>query len=889
MDETLSRLQVVLSANSRELETAMSKAEKATASATNRMKAGLDSVENALRKVGKVALAAISVKALTDFGKACVELGSDLDEVQNVVNVTFEGLSDKVDGFAKSAAKSFGLSELSAKQYASTMGSMLKSMGLSVDEAYDMSTSLAGLAGDMASFYNIDADTAFQKLRSGISGETEPLKQLGINMSQANLEAYALSKGITQAYQSMDQAQQAVLRYNYLLEATSDAQGDFARTSDGWANQVRILSLQFDSLKASIGQGLIMALTPVLKVINDVVAGLVKLGNQFKLLMADITGTDISASSFAPALEESGTALADMAEQADGAGQAVADSMDEAGDAVERFLFGFDEIHKVGGSQKDSLFDTSSIESLEDSDSIIPVVQNLQKSTDNEAESVGTLNKAFSTLSDSLRPVVNRMQELSGQFRGGFFDGLGGTNIRSRVDGIVESVRGIGSSLLDIFTDDEVVKSANNCFNRISYALGQVAGSAASVGLSIGENLTGGLDQMLEQDSPRIKKHLTTMFDIRGDIASIFGNLTDSTATILEPIGGENGQGVTANILSTFSSGFMSIQELADKTFRDILTVFSEPITLNDTYIASTFDKLLGTAESITGTLRQAIQDTGDTLNRVYDEYFAPTFDKIAQGFTDSVNTFITAWNADIQPVLDDLAADFQDLYEQHIEPFITNISEMVGKLAEDLGILYTAYLKPLFDNYLTESFISTLKTIGDILEKIGKVVGDLLDTLGGGAQFIGGGADLVTGLLTLDMDKIQQGQAGMAQGALNVGKGALNGIWDTITGAADVVASTFENDVVGLMKSIMGEERIVTDFNGFTNQQTIGEFAALSGIALQENEPAISQDDMYNAMSQALADTDGERDIYLDGDRIASIMDRSNRLRNIRVSPAMG
>jgi hypothetical protein len=113
---------------------------------------------------------------------------------------------------------------------------MMKSSGMAGNEIVKMSTDLAGLAADMASFYNLDFETAFEKIRSGISGETEPLKQLGINMSVANLEAFALEKGITKAFNSMSQQEQIMLRYQYLMKATADAQGDSARTSDGFSS-----------------------------------------------------------------------------------------------------------------------------------------------------------------------------------------------------------------------------------------------------------------------------------------------------------------------------------------------------------------------------------------------------------------------------------------------------------------------------------------------------------------------------------------------------------------------------------------------------------------------------------------------------------------------------
>ena len=190
---------------------------------------------------------------------ASVKLASDLTEVQNVVDVTFgkNKNADTINDWAKNAASAFGLSELQAKKFNGTMGAMLKSMGLSDDAVLDMSTSMTGLAGDFASFYNLPIEEAFQKIRSGISGETEPLKELGINMSVANLEAYALSQGIDKSYNSMTQAEQAALRYNYLMAASADAQGDFARTNDTLANQLRIAQLEVQNLGGAIGMSLL--------------------------------------------------------------------------------------------------------------------------------------------------------------------------------------------------------------------------------------------------------------------------------------------------------------------------------------------------------------------------------------------------------------------------------------------------------------------------------------------------------------------------------------------------------------------------------------------------------------------------------------------------------
>ena len=189
--------------------------------------------------------------------------------MQNVVDTTFgKSGAAKIESWAKSAGAQFGLTETQAKRFTSTLGAMMKSSGLAGDEIVGMSTDLAGLAADMASFYNLDFDEAFQKIRSGISGETEPLKQLGINMSVANLEAFALEKGLGKTFAQMTQGEQVMLRYQYMMEATADAQGDFARTSDGYANSMRSLETNITSLKTKLGEVLLPAVNDIVGAIN---------------------------------------------------------------------------------------------------------------------------------------------------------------------------------------------------------------------------------------------------------------------------------------------------------------------------------------------------------------------------------------------------------------------------------------------------------------------------------------------------------------------------------------------------------------------------------------------------------------------------------------------
>lgn len=267
-------------------------------SSSNGLKSATSNVESFIKTVlGFKALSAVMSKFNQAMqGKGIMELGSDITEVENIVDVAFGSMADKAYEFASTATKQFGLSELAAKNYSGTMMAMLKSSGVAQESAAKMSTTLAGLAGDLASFYNIDTDTAFYKIRSGIAGQVMPLRQLGINLSVANLEAYALSQGITTSYNSMTQAQKVMLRYNYLLSVTGDQQGDFARTAGTWANQVRLLTLNIQSLASVIGQGLIAAILPAVKALNTLMSKLMSAAETFRNFMYVLTGNKMKGS-----------------------------------------------------------------------------------------------------------------------------------------------------------------------------------------------------------------------------------------------------------------------------------------------------------------------------------------------------------------------------------------------------------------------------------------------------------------------------------------------------------------------------------------------------------------------------------------------------------------
>lgn len=247
------------------------------------------------------------IRGIFDWIKDAVTTGASIVEVENVIDTMFgdlkngyEDLSGLIYKWADTTIDAFGVSELGARQYAGRIMAMFVSSGFNAtegmrDKAAEMSMNLVQLAGDLASFYDIEVDEAMTKIQSALAGMNRPLRSLGINMNVANLEAHALTMGINQSWRSMDQATQMLVRYDYLMNAAQYAAGDFAKTSQTFANQVRLLSLNFQVLSATIGQGLISAVAPAISWINTLIRRLITAANAFRTFMFTIFGKAIGA------------------------------------------------------------------------------------------------------------------------------------------------------------------------------------------------------------------------------------------------------------------------------------------------------------------------------------------------------------------------------------------------------------------------------------------------------------------------------------------------------------------------------------------------------------------------------------------------------------------
>lgn len=291
---TLEELNVVINAKTEGFKSEVGKVKTELNGLNKDIANKMKSVGSSMSGVGKQMSAALTLPILA-AGGAAVKLSSDYQESLNKVDVAFGNSSKQVIAFGNTTLKSFGISKGTALEMISVFGDMGTSMGQSQEAAASMSTSLVGLAGDLASFKNISLEQSQNALKGIYTGETESLKSLGIIMNQTSLDAYALANGFGKTTSEMTEAEKVNLRYAFVMDATKNAQGDFARTSDGTANSMKTFTETVKELGIQIGEKLLPVITPIVQKITDWVTKFGELDSKTQSIILIIAGVVAAA------------------------------------------------------------------------------------------------------------------------------------------------------------------------------------------------------------------------------------------------------------------------------------------------------------------------------------------------------------------------------------------------------------------------------------------------------------------------------------------------------------------------------------------------------------------------------------------------------------------
>lgn len=299
---------------------------------------GMQSSVTKLNGVLHKALAIAGVASFAALSKQAISTASDLQEVQNVVDTAFGKMSESAEKFAQKA-KLFNLSELQAKNTSSIYMAMAKSMGLAEEQASKMSIATAALTGDMSSFFNVSQDVAGTALKGIFTGESEPLKNFGVVMTEATLSAYAMEKGLKKNYKAMTDAEKVTLRYSYIMEKLNYVQGDAEKTADSWANKTRKVSERLKSILGIFGSGLIDVLSGPLNVLDHLLDRLEYAAKLFKAITVRLYGDSGGSSGSAQMAAAMGEAA--------GSAETLEENIKAAGEAAKRATLPMDQLHKL--------------------------------------------------------------------------------------------------------------------------------------------------------------------------------------------------------------------------------------------------------------------------------------------------------------------------------------------------------------------------------------------------------------------------------------------------------------------------------------------------------------------------------------------------------------
>lgn len=682
-----------------------------------------------LKSLAMAVTATFSVKKLVDFGRQSIETASDLAEVQNVVDTAFGESKQKMEDFADTAVKTYGISKLTAKQTGSNFMAMAAGMGLANDSASDMAMALTGLSADMASFYNVGQDVASTALKSIFTGETETLKQFGIVMTDANLQAYALSKGITKSTADMSQAEKVQLRYNYVMSQTALAQGDFAKTSDSWANQTRILSEQWKEFGATIGTVLMNVLLPAVKAINSLLSQLIALAQGAARALSEAFGFELSNSA-----DKAQSIVKSTSQAADNYSD-IADNAQQAQEAQEGSLASFDQMNKLND------------ESKSDSTGVSGAGEIMQPSGTSVEVDTGKADKKLSDFFTSVRTQFEKLADyLDKNFKPIFADIWSGLERES-----IELVQILGGVFSDIKSLSEPLKAY--FINDFTPLMQTAFSTLGKIGIGLFDSFNKVFSDIWNVAVfPILQNFLTVglplMADFGTQVWNTLGVLFDNIKEIFDTLWNGVAQPVLNALKTLWCDTWQSISDFWNEWGQPIFDGINEGITttknvflnLWETVLKPVFDKLMDVADS------------------VWTEHLKPLLDE----FLDFVGTLITSvlsiYNKAIAPVVNWLVSILGPI-----------VSSVLGKIIKIVGNVISNIIDAV------KNIISALK--GVVLFIAGVFTGDWKKAWQGVKKIFKGVWDALVDIAKTPINLI----IGLINGLTGAVEDALNWIIDGI------------------------------------------------------------------------------------------------------------
>lgn len=739
-------------------------------------------ISTSLSKIGKAVAVAFSVTAITKFGKECLNVATETSNAWIGLNSILVGQGKSFEK-AKSFINDYISDGLVPLNNAVTAYKNLAARGYSSDQIEKTMTALKNAATfGRQSTYSLGE--AVQTASEGLKNENSILvDNAGVTKNVAKMwEDYARSIG--KSTNNLTQQEKIQAEVNGILAETKFQSNDAAIYTNTYSGKVAMLNQAFTNMKTAIGN----VIQPIAKLLVPIITAAT---NAVTKLFTALAGLLSLFGLKADSVETVSNGISDVATSAGNASDAVGsigDSASKSAKQVKKSLAGFDEINKLddnsdsgsgsgSGSGGGSGGASGATESLD-------VTTTIQEDT-----------SAFNGL-------IERVKELASIFKEGFDVSFGDTNF----DGILNHLQGIKNSLIEIWTDPKVISSAQNWVETTMYALGQVTGGVARIGVNIAENFVGSIDKYLSQNTDRIKNFICNMFNISSEDISLTGNLFQALGEISDVFKSDTSKQIGADFIAMFTNPIMSIMEVLAKFGKDIKGILFQPIIDNVDKIKQAFENTQKAVQTVTGTLANAFTYVGDKWNEVYNTYISPFMESLKTGISDTFSKFLDVYNQYIAPFINNMATSFATLWTEHLQPLVDKIGEFIGSIISAIQTLWEMWLKPLVD-WIIQNVLPVLVPIFESLwNTITTVFGAIADTIGGIIDTFRGLIDFIVGVFTGDWNKAWEGIKTFFSGIWDAIKGIVSAVWEAIKGivqtAINIVSSVIQT-VLNAIKTL--------------------------------------------------------------------------------------
>lgn len=785
---TVDELEVLITANTNELRKEIGNANKSISGLQKSASKSAGGVASAFGKL-KTAVIALGIGKVI---KDSIQSGMDAIESDSLFTTVMGDNAAAVKEWSNSVADTLGLSAVAMQKNIGVVYNMTSSMGVAGDNALKMSKGVSVLAEDMASFYNLDSEEAFNKLRAGLTGETEPLKALGILVDENTVKQTAYSAGIAEVGAELTQEQKVLARYTAILNQTSNAQGDLARTLDSPSNQLRSLKQNVTNLGIAFSQ----ILMPVVKAVLPWLNALARVATQ---------AVNTIAGSVVPALEKffgltssSGGASAETEKISDNVG-GISSGMDDANKSAKKLkqtLAGFDEMNVLQDNSDDSSAGAGAVGggtgfnldeynahldwATNSTDTIIKSIQD-KFSALGEGINWDKLKAAFMGVYDAVKPITKKLWSGLSWAWNNILKPITKWSINDLLPAFLNAVRGalkLLDPVLSVVGDAFLYLWDNLLQPLASWTGGVIVDVLNNVGTAL-ESIGG----WIEENRQNID---TAPVDALMGSVSSYGEWLLGWWSMLGETLVTNVGATWSNISGDLETYLGNMSTLWTTFWTDIqagIDTWGQPITDG---VGGVFNSVWQDAFSpaIEG-MTQTWADFSGILVSLWDEHGGRLINNLGEFVTNIIALFQKIWDDVLDPIITPFLETCSWLWEEHISGLVEEVGDFIGELVNGATEIWNKFLQPIIMWLIDKlapawSFISGL-----VVGVIGTIVGVITDAVGGIIKALKGVIEFITGVFTGNWEKAWQGIAdffgGLWDGVVGIFKGVINVVIDVI------------------------------------------------------------------------------------------------------------